>query len=154
MDILGVGPTEIILIVILALILIGPKDMEKTSRAIGKWVNDILHSDAWKAIQNTSRELRHLPNQFMRDDNLERNEADGKTPAQTNAGTWAGQGKIIPPPADLVHAPAAKDAPRAPRSAKKKSAAATRGKTSPAKTSRKKPAAKPSVRASRKKSNG
>jgi Sec-independent protein translocase protein TatA len=69
MEILGVGLSELIFIVIIALIVLGPKDMQKAGKTIGKWMRDIVTSDWWKVFQQTSRELRTLPNKLMREAN-------------------------------------------------------------------------------------
>jgi sec-independent protein translocase protein TatB len=71
MEILGVGPTEFVFILVLALIILGPKDMQKAGRTIGKWLRGIVTSDGWKVFQQTSRELRTLPNRLMREANEE-----------------------------------------------------------------------------------
>lgn len=71
MDILGVGPQELIVILIIALIVLGPKDMQKAGKTIGKWMNDLVHSDVWRLFQSTSREIRNLPTNLMREANLE-----------------------------------------------------------------------------------
>ena len=73
MEILGVGPTELLFIVIIALIILGPKDMQKAGKTLGKWMRDIVTSDAWHMFQQTSRELRTLPNRLMREANDEVN---------------------------------------------------------------------------------
>ncbi len=71
MEILGVGPSELIFIVIIALIILGPKDMQKAGKAFGKWMNSVVTSDGWKVFQQTSQELKTLPNRLMRDANEE-----------------------------------------------------------------------------------
>jgi sec-independent protein translocase protein TatB len=71
MEILGIGASELVFVVIIALIVLGPKDMQKAGRTIGKWMRDIVTSDGWKAFQKTSNELRKLPAQMMRDANEE-----------------------------------------------------------------------------------
>lgn len=71
MEILGIGPQELILIIIVALIVLGPKDMQKAGKTLGKWLNDLIHSDGWKLFQRTSREIRKLPTNLMREANLE-----------------------------------------------------------------------------------
>ena len=70
MEFLGVGPTEFLFIIIIALIVLGPKDLAKTGSTVGKWLNNLIQSDGWKAIRKTSDELRRLPTQLMREDNL------------------------------------------------------------------------------------
>jgi sec-independent protein translocase protein TatB len=71
MDIFGIGPTEIVFIVLLALILLGPKEMEKTGRTIGRFLRDMTKSEGWRAFRDTSREIRNLPNRLMREANIE-----------------------------------------------------------------------------------
>ena len=71
MEILGIGMSELLFVVIIALIVLGPKDMQKAGRTIGKWMRDIVTSDGWKAFQKTSNEIRKLPAQMMRDANEE-----------------------------------------------------------------------------------
>lgn len=74
MEILGIGTSELVFIVIIALIVLGPKDMQKAGKTIGKWMRDIVTSDGWKMFQQTSRELRTLPNRLMRDASDELNQ--------------------------------------------------------------------------------
>jgi Sec-independent protein translocase protein TatA len=71
MEILGIGAPELALIVLIALIVLGPKDMQKAGRTIGRWLNSMVHSDSWRVVQKTSHELRNLPNNLMREANLE-----------------------------------------------------------------------------------
>jgi sec-independent protein translocase protein TatB len=71
MEILGIGAPELIFIIILALIVLGPKDMQKTGRTIGVWLNQLVNSDGWRAFQRTSREIRNLPTNLMRNANIE-----------------------------------------------------------------------------------
>ncbi len=73
MEILGIGPSELVFIVILALIVLGPRDMQKAGKTIGKFLRKIVTSDGWKIFQQTSRELRTLPNRLMREANEEVN---------------------------------------------------------------------------------
>ena len=74
MEILGIGTSELIFIVVIALIILGPKDMQKAGKTVGKWLRDIVTSDGWKMFQQTSRELRTLPNRLMREANNDLNE--------------------------------------------------------------------------------
>src|SRR5512136_204603 len=67
MEILGIGPSELIFIVIIALIVLGPKDMQKAGRTLGKWMRKVITSDGWKLFQQTSREIQTLPNRLMRE---------------------------------------------------------------------------------------
>ncbi|MBI3152238.1 MAG: hypothetical protein HYZ21_08905 [Chloroflexi bacterium] len=71
MEILGIGMSELIFVIIIALIVLGPRDMQKAGKTIGKWLRSVVTSDGWKIFQQTSRELRTLPNKLMREANEE-----------------------------------------------------------------------------------
>jgi Sec-independent protein translocase protein TatA len=76
MEILGIGMPELIFVVIIALIILGPKDMQKAGKTIGKFLRDMITSDGWKFFQQTSRDLRTLPNRLIRDANEELNQVN------------------------------------------------------------------------------
>ena len=78
MEILGIGAPELIFIVILALIVLGPKDMQKAGKTIGIWLNQLVNSDGWRAFQRTSREIRNLPTSLMRSANLDELKETGR----------------------------------------------------------------------------
>ena len=71
MDFLGVGPVELLYILLIALIVLGPKDMVKAGRTLGRWLRKMVTSPSWQTIQKTSRDLRYLPNRLMREAGLE-----------------------------------------------------------------------------------
>ena len=71
MELLGVGPLELVFIVLIALIVIGPRDIGKTARAAGRFLNRMYKSDTWRAITQASRNLRNLPNQLAREAELD-----------------------------------------------------------------------------------
>jgi sec-independent protein translocase protein TatB len=71
MEILGVGPLEFILFLVLALVILGPQDMVGTARKIGQWVYRVVRSPTWRAILETSQDLRDLPQKIVRDAGLE-----------------------------------------------------------------------------------
>ena len=76
MELLGIGPSELIFIFIIAIIVLGPKDMQKAGRTIGRWLNQLVKSDGWKAFQQTSNDLRNLPQNLMRDANMDLQETE------------------------------------------------------------------------------
>lgn len=106
MDIFGIGPTELVFIILIALIVLGPKDMEKTGRTIGRWLRNMTTSDGWRAFRDTSREIRNLPNRLMREANLEDIQKDvgsiGKEIEEAadvkGFGTWAKPATAKPKP--------------------------------------------------------
>lgn len=106
MDIFGIGPTELVFIILIALIILGPKEMEKTGRTIGRWLRNMTTSDGWRAFRDTSREIRNLPNRLIREANLEDLEKDvGKIGKEINEaadikgfGTWSNPASAKPKP--------------------------------------------------------
>lgn len=67
MDFLGVGPLELLFIIIIALIVLGPRDLSKAMRAFGRTLRRITTSETWQAITR----IRYLPNLLMREAGLE-----------------------------------------------------------------------------------
>lgn len=128
MDIFGIGATEVVFILLLALILLGPKDMEKTGRTVGRFLRDLTRSEGWRAFRDTSRELRNLPNRLMREANLEDLQKDvgqiGKEIEESATvkgfGTWAspsaGKPKTSQPGPKPVEAPKKPVSPGGPAS--------------------------------------
>lgn len=76
MDILGIGPLEILLIILVALIVLGPKDMVKAGRTIGAFLRRVVTSPEWHFVQRTSREVQNLPNRLIREAGLEEAQQD------------------------------------------------------------------------------
>jgi sec-independent protein translocase protein TatB len=76
MEIFGIGASEFIFIMLIAIIILGPKDMQKAGRTIGRFLNQLVKSDSWKIFQRTSDELRNLPRNLMREANMEMMEAE------------------------------------------------------------------------------
>ena len=103
MEVLGIGPSELVLVVLIALIVLGPKDMQKAGRTVGQWLNALVHSDSWKVVQKTSHELRNLPTNLMREANLEmiKTEADIRKAIRTQQ-TPGSPGETNPP--DITNA--------------------------------------------------
>jgi Sec-independent protein translocase protein TatA len=71
MDFLGVGPLEVLFILVIALIIFGPKDIVKTGQATGRFLRRLMTSPGFQTVQRTSRELRNLPNRLVREAGLE-----------------------------------------------------------------------------------
>jgi len=71
MEILGIGASELAFIILIAIIILGPKDMQKAGKSLGRWLNQLVKSDSWKVFQRTSSEIRNLPRNLMREANME-----------------------------------------------------------------------------------
>lgn len=71
MEILGVGVPELAFIVLIALILLGPKDMIAAGRTIGRTLREFLTSPMWQAMRQTGEEIQKLPTKLVREAGLE-----------------------------------------------------------------------------------
>ena len=107
MEILGIGMSELVFIIIIALIVLGPKDMQKAGKTIGKWLRSVVTSDGWKAFQQTSRELRTLPNKLMRDANEELNKIGDEININASDPARSGYRSINNPPRSKPNPPTA-----------------------------------------------
>lgn len=67
MDIFGIGPLELVLIMIVALIVMGPNDMAKAGRTVGRTLRMIVTSQTWQVIRLFMKEMRGMPNRLMRE---------------------------------------------------------------------------------------
>jgi Sec-independent protein translocase protein TatA len=79
MEIFGVGIPEMMFIVLIALILLGPKDMIAAGRTMGSFLRKFLTSPTWQAMRRTGEELQQLPTKLVREAGLEdlQNEVQG-----------------------------------------------------------------------------
>jgi sec-independent protein translocase protein TatB len=109
MDLFGVGPLELLLVVLLALVLFGPKDIAHNARSAGRFLNRLYKSDGWRTMTQASSALRNLPNRLAREaeldqlDQLRREVAEpGRAPAPPAtppaAGMTAWTPQVVEPP--------------------------------------------------------
>lgn len=68
MELFGIGPLELFFIIIIVLLILGPKDMVKTSRMLGQFLRKTIFSPTWVDLQ---RKMRNLPTQLMREAGIE-----------------------------------------------------------------------------------
>lgn len=71
MDIFGIGMLELVFILIIAMIVVGPRDLGKVGRQIGRFLNRMYKSESWRMLNDASRTLRNLPNRLAREAALE-----------------------------------------------------------------------------------
>jgi sec-independent protein translocase protein TatA len=98
MEILGVGLPELIFILLLILVIFGPRDLEKAGKTVGRAIFRFLNSDTWKAIRQVGR----LPAELVRQAGLE----------EMREGLDAGKKTASPPPAAPAGPAAAGAKPR------------------------------------------
>jgi len=71
MEFLGIGPAELILILLVIILVIGPKDIGKTARSVGRFLNRLYKSEEWRTVVQASKTIRTLPNRLAREAELE-----------------------------------------------------------------------------------
>lgn len=104
MEFLGIGLPELFFIILIALIVLGPRDMEKAGRTIGTWLRRLVTSDEWRIWKQTLRQIGTLPNKWMREANEEFRKIDKEVKgivttdeiqgedAKDIFGSWSGKG--------------------------------------------------------------
>ena len=101
MDILGIGVPELAFIILISIIVLGPKDMQKAGKTIGSWMRKVVMSPEWREIKNASNKIKSLPNELMREANpdLEQYRRDQKinvTMPKEKEGYGAWDGTSLP----------------------------------------------------------
>jgi Sec-independent protein translocase protein TatA len=76
MDILGIGPLELLFIAVIAVIVLGPKGMVKGAREAGKAIRKVVRSPIWRDVVDTSREIREFPRKIAREAGIEQDLED------------------------------------------------------------------------------
>jgi len=76
MQLLGIGPLELLFIAVIAVIVLGPKGMVSGAREAGKVIRKIIHSPIWDEIVDTSREIREFPRKIAREAGIEKDLED------------------------------------------------------------------------------
>ena len=67
MQILGIGPLEFLFILVIMILVLGPRGMIKAARESGKFIRKVTRSPLWAEIVGTSREVRNLPAKIIKD---------------------------------------------------------------------------------------
>lgn len=71
MEFLGIGPLELLFVIVIIIVVVGPRDIQKTMRSLGRGLNALYKSDLWKAFNEVSKQLRGLPNRLAREAELD-----------------------------------------------------------------------------------
>ena len=110
MEIFGVGILEVILILVIAVIVLGPEGMVKAAQSIGRFMRKVIKSPIWAQLMDTQRELREMPTRLVREAGLEEDikelkktqqdlrNVDIKATAAKAAQTLVDEPTIAPPP--------------------------------------------------------
>ena len=71
MQFLGIGPLEFLLIVVVAVLVLGPRGMVQAARETGKLIRKVVRSPLWQDVVETSREIREFPRKIVREAGIE-----------------------------------------------------------------------------------
>ncbi len=84
MDFLGIGPLELLFIIIIAIVVFGPRDIAKTGKTAGRLLNQLFRSDGWRMFNEASNTLRTLPNRLAREAALDELDAVRQSVKETS----------------------------------------------------------------------
>lgn len=71
MNIFGIGPLEIIFVLIIGILVLGPEGMVEAGRKLGKFLRSIIKSAWWQNVRRGVNEIQYLPQRLMREAELE-----------------------------------------------------------------------------------
>jgi Sec-independent protein translocase protein TatA len=71
MDLLGVGPLELIFILLIVFLVLGPNDLAATGKKVGRFLSTVRKSEFWRGVTQVTKEMRDLPTTLMREAELE-----------------------------------------------------------------------------------
>ena len=71
MNIFGIGPLEIVFVLIIGILVLGPEGMISAGRKFGKFMRSIIRSNWWQNVRKGVTEIQHLPQRLMREAELE-----------------------------------------------------------------------------------
>lgn len=110
MDIFGIGPTEFLFVIIILLLVFGPKDLVQLGRRSGQFIRKLRESETWTLLAGLARALRKLPNTLAEEAGTEEilrevvapveRVRDAKRISQGDAGEPPEERAILPPGAD------------------------------------------------------
>ncbi len=67
MEIFNIGIPELLLILVLMLILLGPEGTATSARKLARLIRRFLHSPLWQDMMQVQREFRDIPTQLVRE---------------------------------------------------------------------------------------
>jgi sec-independent protein translocase protein TatB len=108
MDFFGIGVLELFFVVLIALIVLGPKDMVKAGRTMGAFLRKLMLSPGFMEAQ---RWVRNLPAQLMREAGIDEIQKDLQKEAarikqETTVSIDIPKPKLEPEPANTIAKPA------------------------------------------------
>lgn len=71
MSLFGIGPMELVFILIIMILVLGPKNMVTSAQKLGVTLRKIVKSPFWATVMDTSREIREIPTRLIREAGME-----------------------------------------------------------------------------------
>ena len=76
MNFLGIGPLELVLLVLIALVVLGPNDIVKVSKNLGNWIRKIRKSDTWDNVIKMTDEVKKIPQNLIEESGIDEPDND------------------------------------------------------------------------------
>ncbi len=67
MEVLGIGPLELLFIFIIILVVLGPNEMVSSAKKLAAWIRKLRESELFR----TSKEIAEMPKKIMKETGLE-----------------------------------------------------------------------------------
>ncbi len=84
MKTLNLSLLEIVFIVLLAFIVLGPEKAVKEAGNLGRWIRKIIKSPFWRDLVSTSKDIKDIPRKIMDDAEIQKTLEDIDRSVNTN----------------------------------------------------------------------
>ena len=114
MEVLGLGLPELVLILVIIFLVLGPKDMASTARRVARTIRSLTQSEFWRTTREAWRMAQDIPNELLRESGLE--EAQKELQQMSNQlNQWSREmdTTLKAPDSNRIQPPAAEAAPQA-----------------------------------------
>ena len=71
MKILNIGPLELLVIFVLAVLMFVPDDLVNLAHKTGRWIYNLRKSEFWQEVVGTTKQIQEFPQQIMKEVELE-----------------------------------------------------------------------------------
>lgn len=65
MEFFNLGASEILLILLVAFVILGPGKISQTARDLGAWLRKLNKSETFRDVMNTTDQIRNFPRKIM-----------------------------------------------------------------------------------------
>ena len=71
MEIFNIGPLELLLILVLAVLMFGPEDIVNFAHKAGRLIYNLRKSEFWQEVVGTTKQIQEFPQQILKEVELE-----------------------------------------------------------------------------------